>query len=120
MGKVGTESPAFIEPIAMRKDGIQAMFSKQKQSQTKPKAEDDKSIVSKKRARSPSPVKPVKDEGEAPAKKTKREDVKQEDTKRDDVEPGPSQDRRPSPSKSSPRKKVCMFTQTLLRVLNDP
>ncbi|KAJ7073279.1 hypothetical protein B0H15DRAFT_869398 [Mycena belliarum] len=33
VGKVGTESPAFIEPVANRKDGIQAMFSKQKQAQ---------------------------------------------------------------------------------------
>jgi hypothetical protein len=31
VGKVGTESPSFIEPVASRKDGIQAMFSKQKQ-----------------------------------------------------------------------------------------
>ncbi|KAG6820538.1 hypothetical protein H0H93_015709 [Arthromyces matolae] len=29
VGKVGTESPAFIEPLASRKDGIQAMFAKQ-------------------------------------------------------------------------------------------
>jgi len=41
VGKVGTESPSFIEPVANRKDGIQAMFSKQKQrdsssSPTKP------------------------------------------------------------------------------------
>jgi len=31
VGKVGTESPSFIKPVASRKDGIQAMFSKQKQ-----------------------------------------------------------------------------------------
>ncbi|KAF9477472.1 DUF159-domain-containing protein [Pholiota conissans] len=29
VGKVGTESPSFIEPIAARRDGINAMFSKQ-------------------------------------------------------------------------------------------
>lgn len=29
VGKVGTESPTFIEPIAERKDGIQAMFARQ-------------------------------------------------------------------------------------------
>jgi len=29
VGKVGMESPAFIHPIAGRKDGIQAMFAKQ-------------------------------------------------------------------------------------------
>ncbi|KAF8235058.1 DUF159-domain-containing protein [Tricholoma matsutake] len=35
VGKVGTESSTFIEPISNRKDGIQAMFSKQRQSQNK-------------------------------------------------------------------------------------
>jgi hypothetical protein len=29
VGKVGTESPSFIEPVAERRDGIKAMFSKQ-------------------------------------------------------------------------------------------
>lgn len=39
VGKVGTESPSFIEPITSRKDGIQAMFSKQRQdSPTKSQA----------------------------------------------------------------------------------
>ncbi|KAJ7778414.1 hypothetical protein B0H16DRAFT_1503432 [Mycena metata] len=33
VGKVGTESSTFIEPVANRKDGIQAMFNKQKQTQ---------------------------------------------------------------------------------------
>ncbi|KAF8172845.1 hypothetical protein K438DRAFT_1772541 [Mycena galopus ATCC 62051] len=33
VGKVGTESATFIEPVANRKDGIQAMFTKQKQAQ---------------------------------------------------------------------------------------
>ncbi|KAJ7442179.1 hypothetical protein B0H11DRAFT_2204570 [Mycena galericulata] len=37
VGKVGTESPTFIEPVANRKDGIQAMFAKQKQTQASPK-----------------------------------------------------------------------------------
>ncbi|KAF9561591.1 DUF159-domain-containing protein [Agrocybe pediades] len=31
VGKVGTESPTFIEPVSTRKDGIEAMFSNQKQ-----------------------------------------------------------------------------------------
>ena len=31
MGKVGTESPTFIEPLSERRDGIQAMFAKQPQ-----------------------------------------------------------------------------------------
>ncbi|KAG5352472.1 hypothetical protein C0989_002106 [Termitomyces sp. Mn162] len=49
VGKVGTESPTFIEPIATRKDGIQAMFSKQA---AKSKLSQD----SQKRSRSPVDV----------------------------------------------------------------
>jgi len=47
VGKVGAESPTFIEPVAHRKDGIQAMFSRQKQAQSSP--------LTKKRKRSSSP-----------------------------------------------------------------
>jgi hypothetical protein len=50
VGRVGTESPTFIEPIANRKDGIQAMFSRQKQAHTSP-AND----TSQKRKRDTSP-----------------------------------------------------------------
>jgi hypothetical protein len=35
VGKVGTESAAFIEPISQRKDGIEAMFAKAKQKDIK-------------------------------------------------------------------------------------
>ncbi|THH17289.1 hypothetical protein EW146_g3498 [Bondarzewia mesenterica] len=34
VGKVGTESPAFIEPISQRNDGIKALFSKEKRLDT--------------------------------------------------------------------------------------
>ncbi|KAF8553610.1 DUF159-domain-containing protein [Imleria badia] len=34
IGKVGTESAKFIEPVADRKDGIMAMFAKQRSKQT--------------------------------------------------------------------------------------
>jgi len=50
VGKVGTESRTFIEPIASRKDGIQAMFSRQKQAQNSPAKNP-----SQKRKRSSSP-----------------------------------------------------------------
>jgi hypothetical protein len=33
VGKVGVESRAFIEPVATRKDGIKAMFEKQRSKQ---------------------------------------------------------------------------------------
>ncbi|OBZ74570.1 hypothetical protein A0H81_05405 [Grifola frondosa] len=49
VGKIGTESPSFIEPIAERKDGIQAMFTQQHGTKTSP------SPPKAKRKRSPSP-----------------------------------------------------------------
>ncbi|KIK09512.1 hypothetical protein K443DRAFT_388692 [Laccaria amethystina LaAM-08-1] len=75
VGKVGTESPSFIEPITSRKDGIQAMFSKQKSSQSKALTSS-----SSKRSRSQSPtvsweVPPVED-GFPPLKKSKMEEGK--------------------------------------------
>jgi len=50
VGKVGTESPTFIEPIANRRDGIQAMFYRQQQAQKSPVK-----TTLQKRARSASP-----------------------------------------------------------------
>ncbi|KAG6898020.1 hypothetical protein C0992_007016 [Termitomyces sp. T32_za158] len=62
VGKVGTESPTFIEPIGTRKDGIQAMFSKQV-------AKSKSSSQASQSKRSRSPVDPA-----SPAtKKTKIE-----------------------------------------------
>ncbi|KAJ3518669.1 hypothetical protein NMY22_g13558 [Coprinellus aureogranulatus] len=43
VGKIGNESPTFIEPVANRKDGIQAMFAKQKQA--KPSGSPSKSSL---------------------------------------------------------------------------
>lgn len=34
VGKIGTESPTFVQPITERKDGIAAMFVKQVQTKT--------------------------------------------------------------------------------------
>ncbi|KAF4564454.1 SOS response-associated peptidase family protein [Pleurotus pulmonarius] len=34
VGKVGTESPSYIEPVSQRKDGIEAMFAKAKSKST--------------------------------------------------------------------------------------
>jgi len=48
VGKVGTESAKFIEPISNRKDGIMAMFAKQRSKQAK-------SSVKRKRSASPTP-----------------------------------------------------------------
>lgn len=46
VGKVGTQSPTFIEPISQRKDGIQAMFSKQ-QISSQHKRKRSSSLVDK-------------------------------------------------------------------------
>ncbi|KZT03329.1 DUF159-domain-containing protein [Laetiporus sulphureus 93-53] len=51
VGKVGNESPSFIQPIGARKDGIEAMFARQKQITSSP--------GKGKRKRSTSPVMPV-------------------------------------------------------------
>lgn len=41
VGKVGRESPTFIEPVANRKDGIEAMFSKQRDAGSSSKPAQD-------------------------------------------------------------------------------
>jgi hypothetical protein len=53
VGKVGTESQTFIEPIANRKNGIQALFSRQRQAQSSPTKN-----MPQKRKRSMSPSTP--------------------------------------------------------------
>jgi len=55
VGKVGTESATFIEPVANRKDGIQAMFSKQVSTSSAKPTHTTKTRL--KRSRSPSPIK---------------------------------------------------------------
>ena len=54
VGKVGNESPTFIEPISERKDGIEAMFAGQGPKKSKT------SLVKRKRSASPPPVKKLK------------------------------------------------------------
>ena len=61
VGKVGNESPTFIEPVSKRKDGIEAMFAKQDQrkstSPLKSQFGPEVSPVRKrKRSSSPSPI----------------------------------------------------------------
>ena len=58
VGKVGAESPTFVEPIAERKDGIQAMFARQTHKQTTTPSSSQIKIVPStptKRKRSSSP-----------------------------------------------------------------
>lgn len=55
VGKVGNESPAFIEPISQRKDGILAMFANQGSQKSK-----SSSPIKRKRSASPPPAKKLK------------------------------------------------------------
>ncbi|KAG2121299.1 hypothetical protein DEU56DRAFT_834321 [Suillus clintonianus] len=48
VGKVGAESPTFVQPVATRKDGIEAMFAKQRTKQ-----EGNKEGIKRKRSLSP-------------------------------------------------------------------
>lgn len=67
VGKVGTESPSYIEPVSQRKDGIEAMFAKAKSKLTvsfKPSAPPDRTMSTASVA-NPSPPSP-------PSQKRKR------------------------------------------------
>lgn len=55
VGKVGNESPTFIEPISKRKDGILAMFAGQGSQKSK-----SSSPVKRRRSTSPPPAKKLK------------------------------------------------------------
>ncbi|TFY52553.1 hypothetical protein EVJ58_g9952 [Rhodofomes roseus] len=59
VGKVGTESLTFIQPVAERKDGIQAMFAKQTASTSSQPSNGSK------RKRSPSPPQPSNSDKQA-------------------------------------------------------
>src|SRR5688572_19325782 len=68
VGKIGTESPTYIEPVAARKDGIQAMFAKQRQ--TKPSPAETKVPPPQSTKRDRTPVAGESD-GEPPSKRVK-------------------------------------------------
>ena len=103
VGKVGVQSPTFIEPVQKRKDGIEAMFSRQTktaQQQTSasrdamPPAAAAGSGKRKRESSSPTEEKEVEKEKEtgtsvsttAPSSPAKRSKVKEEDPiKHDDA-----------------------------------
>ncbi|EMD35095.1 hypothetical protein CERSUDRAFT_116585 [Gelatoporia subvermispora B] len=66
VGKVGTESPTFIQPIAERKDGIAAMFVNQKQARSSPASP---ARAKPKRNTSPPPTKADPAEQKPPTEK---------------------------------------------------
>ncbi|TFK20438.1 DUF159-domain-containing protein [Coprinopsis marcescibilis] len=102
VGKIGTESSTFIEPVANRKDGIQAMFAKQQNPQTASptKASSSQPSTSKavKRPRTPTP-----DEEEPVLKKVKAGES--QSTKGAGKAPN-SPRKSPTKAKASPQKKA--------------
>lgn len=96
VGKIGRESSTFIEPVSKRKDGIEAMFAKQKQKKPteaekgkekgKGKEEKGRSPMSSQSRSTPSPSpfpsssasfsatkKPISSNGKATTNSLKRE-----------------------------------------------
>ena len=73
VGKIGTESPTFIEPLAERKDGIQAMFAKQTRKGTT--AASPAKSSTRKRSAFPATEKTNVTGGTQPAKKARVEKV---------------------------------------------
>ena len=45
IGKIGRESSTFIEPVSKRKDGIEAMFAKQKQKKPTEEEKGEKEVI---------------------------------------------------------------------------
>jgi len=114
VGKVGTESSTFIEPVTTRKDGIQAMFSKQRQkSPEKPTTSPTK----RKHETSPSPVKSSTGQQDSPRSKRLKADLgddsNQPNSARDEIQEGSSQNSK-SKVKSSPVKKKTAKKDTSL------
>src|SRR6266478_7475344 len=110
VGKVGIESPTFIEPVQNRKDGIEAMFSRQAKAaqQKRQNASQDAPSVAaagnSKRKRQPSsPAEEKEKDTTAPSSPAKRSKVKKDPIKIDDaVDPGGDGDVEILPSGPSP------------------
>jgi len=101
VGKVGVQSPTFIEPVRKRKDGIEAIFSRQaKAAQQQKSASRDTPPAaaagsSKRKRESSSPTEEKEEEKEketgtsvsttAPSSPAKRSKVKKDQIKHDDT-----------------------------------
>ena len=105
VGKVGNESPSFIEPISHRKDGIEAMFAKQKQKKDASPRKLSQSSVggqgsAEKRKRSSSPNRSMR-------KGNSVIDLVSDDEKKPSRKGERSFDETPdSPRRESPKRKV--------------
>ena len=56
IGKIGRESSTFIEPVSKRKDGIEAMFAKQKQKKPTEEEKGEKGMEKGKEEKGRSPM----------------------------------------------------------------
>jgi len=100
---VGTESEKLIEPIANRKDGIQAMFTKQKEGKGKRMRMEDEDVKSQDPNSSPSNKSKygVWDKGKSPKPETTPSKAKPESTQSQDI------NRLPSPAKKVRQQTKC-------------
>jgi hypothetical protein len=97
VGKVGVQSPTFIEPVQKRKDGIEAMFSRQtKAAQQQKSASRDTppgaaaAESGKRKRESSSPTEEMEEEKEtgtsvSPSSPAKRSKIKNDPIKHDDT-----------------------------------
>ena len=94
VGKVGLDSPSFVQPIEERKDGIKALFAKQQQ----PAESGIPTMFPAKRQRSPTPG-----SLDSPAKRMKKEapQIGESSSGLSPKKPRPPA----SPKKQSPSKK---------------
>jgi hypothetical protein len=98
VGKVGKESPTFIQPVSERSDGIKSFFNKQSPSKTKIKAEPETT----KSSTSTRPKESVKDEIKEESKmKVDPEGIKSEITPKDEEEGLGDDSNAPNPDPSS-------------------
>lgn len=99
---MGTESEKLIEPIANRKDGIQAMFTKQKEGKGKRMRMEDEDVKSQDHNSSPSNKSKygVWDKGKSLKPETTPSKTKPESTQSQDIK------RFPSPAKKKVRQQT--------------
>jgi hypothetical protein len=98
VGKVGKESPTFIQPVSERSDGIKSFFNKQSPAKTKIKAEPE----TIKSSPSTRPKESVKDEVKEEQKvKADPEGIKSEITPKDEEKGLGDDSNAPNPDPSS-------------------
>lgn len=98
VGKVGKESPTFIQPVSERSDGIKSLFNKQSPAKSNAKAE----LETTKSSTSTRPKESVKEEvKEEPKVKVNPEGIKSEITPKDEEKGLGDDSNAPNPDPSS-------------------